>query len=209
MGFKIYNLKQKSADWLEWRKRGIGGSDAPVLWHGQHWGRTVRDLWLEKTGQLGPKKTNFAMARGNRLEDVARKRYEQLMGWQVPPLCVADEEDQWLKGSLDGWCAKHQLVCEIKAPNRNDHLEALGGQVPSKYLPQVDHLILVTGARLGHYVSYSDYFPWEEQLAVVPVLPNRERLAELRARETVFQRLVEQRLDPAEHWPQQWTGLAS
>ena len=38
-------------DWLEWRKKGIGGSDASVVCGISRYKSPV-ELWLDKTGQL-------------------------------------------------------------------------------------------------------------------------------------------------------------
>ena len=41
------------ADWLEYRKQGIGGSDASVVCGINRYKSPV-ELWLDKTGQLPP-----------------------------------------------------------------------------------------------------------------------------------------------------------
>ena len=38
-------------EWLEWRKKGIGGSDASVVCGINRWKSPV-ELWMEKTNQL-------------------------------------------------------------------------------------------------------------------------------------------------------------
>jgi len=38
-------------EWLEWRKKGIGGSDASAVCGVSRY-RSPIELWLEKTGQL-------------------------------------------------------------------------------------------------------------------------------------------------------------
>ena len=40
-------------EWLEWRRMGIGGSDASVI-AGVNPFRSIFDLWLDKTGQKEP-----------------------------------------------------------------------------------------------------------------------------------------------------------
>jgi putative phage-type endonuclease len=142
------------------------------------------------------KADNGAMARGRRLEAVALAEYSSLMGYAMEPVCCVHDEYEWLKASLDGWNAERRLVAEIKAPNRDDHEQALAGRVPLHYETQVRHQLLVTGAPLLHYVSYSDYFPPHRRLAVVPVLPVKDELDMLLEALKEFWWHVENRVQP-------------
>ena len=47
------------ADWLEYRKQGIGGSDASVVCGINRYKSPV-ELWLDKTGQLPPQEAGEA-----------------------------------------------------------------------------------------------------------------------------------------------------
>lgn len=204
---KIVNLAQQSKDWLLWRQAGLGSSDAPAIVGKSKW-TTARQVWEEKVSQreggVREKKessggnTNWAMRRGTRLEPVARDLYEQLMGWEVKPLCCVHDQYPWLKASLDGFNPALGLVIEIKAPNKDDHGLALRGDVPEHYKPQVDHLLLVSEAQRLHYVSYNPGFATHEQLAIVTWLPTRQRLQELFEAEQQFWTCVEMRTPPQE-----------
>lgn len=46
----IPTLEMERTEWLEQRRKGIGGSDAPVIMGVNPW-RSPMDLWLEKTGE--------------------------------------------------------------------------------------------------------------------------------------------------------------
>lgn len=72
----------------------------------------------------------------------------------MTPVCVQHEGYPWLRASLDGWNAERKIPLEIKCPGRKDHFVALGGRIPDKYLPQIQHILMVTGARELHYFSY-------------------------------------------------------
>ncbi len=182
----IIDLEQGSEGWLKWRGSGLGASDAPLLVHGKHFERTLEDLWKEKIQEVIHKKkppprkwlNSGAMARGQRLEPLARARYEKLTGIKARPVCGVHEEHEWLKASLDGWVHGPGVVLEIKAPNRNAHQGALEGVVPDYYLPQLDHQLLVSGGKMVHYCSYSDYFEGSEQFALVKYPRNEKKLEE-------------------------------
>lgn len=194
---RLLDIDQRSDAWLAWRACGLGSSDAAAIVGLSPW--TTRDeLLLEKEmalrGERARDRDNGAMARGRRLEPVARDLYEQLMGWEAPPACGVHREHDWLKASFDGWVRERSLPVEIKCPNRADHELALQGDVPEKYAAQVPHLMLVSGASRLHYVSYSDYFPTGSRLAVVTV-ERDERICDLLFQaELEFWREVECRL---------------
>lgn len=194
---RIVNLEQKSPEWLLWRKSGIGGSDAPVLVHGEHFRRTIKTLWKEKLNLQSKAKSNSAMARGNSLEPIARRKYESLVGHKVETICCVHDDHDWLKASLDGWIPSQRVVVEIKAPKREHHEEALySDRPPAEYQPQLDHLLLVTGGRFAHYVSYSNYFEPSEELAIVKWPRDEKRLAQLLEIETLFWNYVTTNVEP-------------
>jgi putative phage-type endonuclease len=128
---KVVALQQRSPAWRAWRDKGVGSSDAAILWHGRHFGRTVTDLWREKVGLKGPSKpVNPAMRTGTELEPDIRRWYETTVGFAAEPLCAEHEVYPWLRGSLDGWVAHAGVVVEIKYARKDYHAEALAGRVP-------------------------------------------------------------------------------
>jgi putative phage-type endonuclease len=187
---RVVNLDQRSEDWLSRRNTGIGSSDAAAIVGISPWPTARKDRAQKVAALRGQrvagKDDNGAMARGRRLEPVAGKVYEELMGWKIPPLCCMHDEHDWLKASCDGYNAERNLVAEIKAPNKVDHAGAREGVVPEKYVAQVNHLLLVTGGKRLHYISYNDYFPESGRLAVVDMPRDEELLAALFEAEKAF-----------------------
>ncbi len=192
---RFLNLEQGSDDWLRWREQGLGSSDAPIVMsrggkdrNGRPW-NTRENLLKQKRGEVATSRpSNSAMQRGKDLEPVARGLYEGLFGVTTQPACGLHDHYDFLKGSFDGLSCDHQLVEEIKAPNRDDHFLALEhNAVPDKYVDQVNHLLLVSGAQLAHYVSYSPQQPQRSrQLAVVPVARDEGEIITLLAHEAKF-----------------------
>jgi putative phage-type endonuclease len=88
------------------------------------------------------------------LEPKARAAYVHQTGVQVNTACVEHDVHSWMKASLDGISADGSLVLEIKCPGHADHAVALSGRVPDKYLPQLQHLLAVTGALRCDYWSF-------------------------------------------------------
>jgi putative phage-type endonuclease len=183
---RIIDLEQGSEGWLLWRRAGLGSSDAAVLVLGESWGKTPQDLLKEKAGlERRGDHQSPSMSFGKRMEPRIRKWYEELMGFESPPLCCLHDQHDFLKASLDGWHPAG-IILEIKCANRRDHQDALDGFVPEKYVPQVDHQLLVTGGKVVHYVSYHSRMDVGERYTLVTHHRDEGRLAELLTLETEF-----------------------
>lgn len=207
---RIFELDQNSDAWLDWRKTGIGSSDAPAILDLSPW-KTRKETWEEKTYHYHRGRKGFSQAqlaairakmmakelenesaknRGKKLEPVAREEYEAWMGFDCPAVCGSHEQYEFLKVSLDGWNEDKLLFVEIKAPNRKAHEDALSGSVPDYYEPQILHQFAVSGARRGHYISYHPKFPPGQRLAIVEVDRNDEEVNSLIAVEVDFWNMV-------------------
>ena len=147
------DFEQSSAAWLDWRRGGIGASDAPVVMGLSPW-QKEGELLLLKTGQKAERPANDAMERGKRLEPLARQAYVAHTGIAVEPMCVQSREHDWMRASLDGLSADGQHVVEIKCPGEKDHSLAASGSVPEKYYPQLQHILAVTGLGEIYYWSF-------------------------------------------------------
>lgn len=182
---RTVHLDQRSGDWLAWRAAGIGGSDAPAVVGLSPW-TSRQSLLAQKRrvhqgGPHAPDRDSPAMHRGRLLEPRVREAYERLTGVDAPAVCGVHDSLPFVKASFDGYCAARRLALEIKCPNADDHRRALGGHVPTKYLPQVHHLLLVADAAELHYVSFNDLsFRPQQHLAFV-IVRRDHKLTELLA----------------------------
>ncbi len=62
--------------------------------------------------------------------------------------------------SPDGLIADGEGILEIKCPIETTHTTTLmTDKVPSKYVPQIQWQMAVTGARFAHFISYNPNFP--------------------------------------------------
>jgi len=178
-------------NWHEWRKLGIGASDAPVIMGVSPW-KTIRQLWAEKTAdEVKVDSGNWATRRGNTLEPAARAMYELTHDIAMPPHLAVHEKYDWLRASLDGYNAEASIVLEIKCPGAADHALAVAGKVPEKYLPQLQHQLLVTGARVAHYYSFDGL-----DGVVVAVEPDADYQLVLFTREREFWQHVTNKTEP-------------
>lgn len=145
-------MEQNSNSWLEWRRQGLGASDAPIVMGISPW-TTPFQLWEQKMG-FKQSQENFATRRGHDLEPKARAMFELESDASFEPKLAVHKDYTWLRASLDGYNEKYNQVLEIKCPGSEDHKRALEGKVPEKYWPQLQHQLLVTGAESVIYYSF-------------------------------------------------------
>lgn len=136
--------------WHDWRSKGLGASDAPIIMEVSPWSTPFK-LWELKTGRKLPDEAGFAAKRGQALEPIARKKYEELHKFAFPPRTF---EAGIFRASMDGWNDELHCGLEIKCPGREDHERAKQKEIPEKYFWQIQHQFFVTGAKWIDYFSY-------------------------------------------------------
>lgn len=191
--FKIIELEQGTPEWLDFRKKHIGASDAPVIMNESPW-KTPLKLWQEKLGLRQDKKQTLAMKRGTDLEPIAREAYMKLTGHEVKPIVAVSLDRKMMSASYDGVTSDYKHAVEIKCPNKDDHALALEGKIPRKYLYQLLQQMLVLGIDHADYFSYAN----EKDVALVTlILKEVEREAEeLIKQEEKFWSYVENMEEP-------------
>ena len=169
---KIIQIPQNSEEWKAWRSLGIGASDVPIIMGESPW-TTRLQLWQQKKGLATRSATNIyqikAMERGHKLEPEARARFEKRLGKAFPAVSCEHPYVSFIRASLDGFNADENANLEIKCPGKLDHATALSGNVPTKYMPQLQAQMLVSGA------SKTYYFSWDglDSDKTIEVLPNK------------------------------------
>lgn len=145
-------FQQQSDEWLEWRKQGIGSSDAPIIMGVSPY-MTPLELWKIKMGLWeGPEK-NPAMLRGTNQEPILRGRAEEMLGYKFEPALFECVEYPFLRASLDGWNEESKKILEIKYIGKTEYEETrIKRVVPEKYFAQVQHQLMVTGAKDAFYL---------------------------------------------------------
>ncbi len=182
----LKSVDQKSEDWYEWRRKGIGASDAPIIMGVSPY-KTPYQLWEDKTGRRTEEESNWATRRGNENEPRARAHYEFIRGVDAPPRVCEHYQLRWLRASLDGYYEidQQKVVIEIKCPGKAEHEGAKEGKVPAKYYPQCQHQLMVTGADRVDYISYN------VDIAIVEVYPDREYISNYLQKALAFWQLVQ------------------
>lgn len=149
---KLVKLKQNTKPWLDWRRKMIMASDAPVIMRMSPY-KTPERLLEEKIKgfEVVP---NPYMLRGKELEPIALERFEEETGHIMFPMIAQHDKFEWMGASFDGVTIDRDNICEIKCPGKKDHKLALEGTIPHKYIAQVQHQIYVSGLDFSYYYSF-------------------------------------------------------
>jgi putative phage-type endonuclease len=153
--YEINDLEQGTQDWLNWRKKVIGASDAPVIMGENRW-KSKQFLMDEKMGLKAGFQGNAATREGHRLEGEARRLLERKYSVKISPTIVQDAELPFVAASLDGVTEGHSQVFEIKCGAKSYEL-AIKNEIPNYYFGQLQHILMVTQLDKIIYGAYRPY----------------------------------------------------
>lgn len=175
-------------EWLEKRRKGIGGSDAGAVCGVNPW-RSPYQVWLEKRGEAPGVEDNPAMYWGRTLEPVIRQHYANVTGHEVkvPKTILKHPKRKFMLANLDG-IANNDRVLEIKTSRSPQKWGEPGtNEIPDVYLLQVQHYLSVVKLDLADVavlIGGNDFRIYE--------VPADSELQEiLMEREADFWRMVE------------------
>lgn len=188
MAVVIANTKDMArADWLELRKKGIGGSDAAAV-AGVNKYASPLTLYMEKRGIYERPQSEFlaeAAYWGNTMEAVLRSEFRKRINEErtekgLQPLWIqqrhalfAHDEHDFMRTNLDGLIYGHEAgngILEVKTSSEYLRDEWEGEDVPNQYYIQVQHnikvmeadfaylAVLIGGNKYRHY-----YIPRDEE----------------------------------------------
>jgi putative phage-type endonuclease len=185
------------AQWLEERKKGIGGSDAGAVLGVSPW-KTPLQVYLEKRGEVPGIEDNEYMKWGRNLEPLIRQEYANQTGREVtvPGEILHHSRYGWMLANLDGAIVNGggiKRVLEIKTARSADNWGEPGtDEIPDHYQAQVQHYMIVTGypvADVAVLIGGSDFRLYE-----VPADP--ELHAIMVEKEAAFWERVQKGVEP-------------
>lgn len=151
------NMDRK--DWLNWRQKGIGGSDvAGVLNMNPKWTNPFK-VYISKVEVVGEESSSEAAEWGSRQEPLIRQKFRENhpelkvrqshFMWQHP-------EKPWMLANVDGFIYDEQKgwgVLEIKTASEYllKKWDDADGLVPEEYLLQAQHYLAVLGLNWGWF----------------------------------------------------------
>lgn len=183
-------------DWLDWRRKGIGGSDASIVC-GINKYKSPVELWLDKTGQLPYDEAGEAAYWGTVLESVVRSEFTKRTGLEVNCIhqLLQSGDYPYMMANLDGIC-EHPIYgpCIFEAKTSSAYRAGeWSDAIPDEYALQVQHYMAVTGYP-GAYVAAligGNTFKWKF------IQRDEELIAMLIQLEGDFWRHVQEGVPPA------------
>ena len=172
-------------DWLEYRKRGIGGSDASVVCGISRYKSPV-ELWMEKTNQIPMQEAGEAAYWGTLLESVVRDEFTKRTGIEVRQVkqLLQSEEHTFMLANLDGVCVHPDYgTCIFEAKTASSFkMNEWENAIPDEYQIQIQHYMAVTGYRAAYIAVLigGNTFRWKL------IERDEEMISMLIAFETVF-----------------------
>lgn len=150
--YEIMQLTEHTDAWWDWRRTGIGSSDAATaLDHVRS--KTIERLLQEKQGAR-PNTREFGRARSLHLERAARAEYILLAGVTVAPCCVQSIARPWQRASLDGLSADGSRAVEIKCGRATYQSVTVRRRPFTQHYAQLQHILSVTGLDSIDYWCY-------------------------------------------------------
>jgi putative phage-type endonuclease len=167
---KIINIDQRTPEWLDWRRAGLGGSDISAIC-GVNPYKTPLDVYNEKVNGTSQNMTP-AMLRGVNYEsealEVFKRERRQFSSWDyIPIICEHDDCGAW-RASLDGYCKKNNSLVEIKIPGLKTLDMASYGQIPLYYQYQIQWQLFVSNCSFAYYFVYHPESLTSYTIAIYP-----------------------------------------
>lgn len=189
------DLVQGSEEWLNARAGSLGASRVAEVIAKTKSGyaasrdNVMADLVIEQlTGAPIPNKfTNAAMAWGTEMEPEARKAYEFHRAAEVVEVGIVRHPTiGGTHASPDGMVGEDGLI-EIKCPTSATHIETLtGGNIPGKYMTQMQWQLNCTGRKWCDFVSYDPRMPESMRFFCQRVHRDDDMIAELEKEVVIF-----------------------
>lgn len=137
-------------EWLEARRKGIGGSDASAIMGQNQWASPL-SVYMDKRGIAPDKEPTEAMIQGTDCEEVVARRFERETGMKVKRCnkLFSHPDYPWMKANIDrqlvGTDGFVGLECKTTSPFAKSDFD--GGEIPPNYFWQCQHYMAVTGAK--------------------------------------------------------------
>jgi len=184
-------IEQGSQEWLALRAGKVTASKVSDVMSAittAGYRNYLADLVVERlTGNKTESFTNAAMQWGVDQEPLARAEYEVKTGNFVDQVAFVDHPTIINFGcSPDGLVGDDGLI-EIKCPNTATHIDyVMQDKVPTKYIPQIQCQLAVTGRKWCDFVSFDPRLPDGLQILIVRLERDDEYIEKLEARVIKF-----------------------
>ena len=144
---KVSTMGMSREEWLEQRRKTIGGSDAAGIVGLSKWASPF-SVWADKTGRAVGKTDTEAMRQGRDLEDYVARRWMEETGKRVYRLSAMLYNPQYpfAHADVDRMVIGENAGLECKTTFSFDLKQFNGVEFPVQYYTQCVHYLAVTGA---------------------------------------------------------------
>lgn len=185
MARKLINTKKIShEEWLDLRKRGIGGSDAGGVIGVSPWSSAIT-VYADKLDLSKPKDTTEAMRLGTDLEGYVAQRFMEDTGKKVKNdnFMYLDDEYDFLLADIDRRIVGENAGLECKTMKWvPDDCNLDAGEVPDHYYSQCQHYMMI----MGFDRMYLDIYVLQEKNYIFTIERNEEYIKQMREIEIDF-----------------------
>lgn len=186
-------------EWLELRRKGLGGSDVATAMGLSPW-KSPMQLYLEKTGEIDPEPlTSEVVYWGTVLESVIADRFAELhpeLTVEEPKQMLAHSDYPFMLANLDRVVITSdgkQGVLEVKTTSATQSDKWKDDNVPIHYVLQVQHYLAVTGYDFAYIACLIGGQHYVERY----IERDEELIAQLIDKESEFWNCVETKTPPA------------
>lgn len=143
---KISTKNMPHEEWLEHRRKSIGGSDASAI-IGMNGYSSPYTVWADKLGKIPPKEDNEAMRLGRDLEEYVAKRFTEETGKKVrrENNILINPEFPFAHANVDRMIVGEDAGFEAKTTSALNTKKFKNGEYPANYYCQCVHYLAVTG----------------------------------------------------------------
>lgn len=133
-------------DWLEYRRKGIGGSDAATVCGLSTYCSKI-ELWADKTGRLPDKEDTESMRTGRDLEDYVANRFCEATDKKVRRhnAMYAHDDYDYITANVDRDIVGENAGLECKTTMNYAKWDFESGEIPPYYYCQCCHYMNVMG----------------------------------------------------------------
>lgn len=134
---KISTVGMSRADWLEERRKSLGGSDMGAIL-GMNPYRSPYMVWAEKTGRLPEGEDNEAMRQGRDLEEYVARRFTEKSGLNVRRVNAIIRNDDFphIHANIDRKVEGQDSGLECKTASALNTSKYTTGEFPAHYYVQ-------------------------------------------------------------------------
>lgn len=168
------------------RQHYIGGTDAAAVLGVSRY-KTPLGLWAEKTGAVASKDRNgeLPVKIGNKLEDVVAELFTEETGLKVRRVRDVQRHPKYdfIRAQIDRRVVGDDAILECKTASAFKVGEWDGEDVPTEYIIQVLHQLMVTGASYGYLACL---IGGNVKFVVKKIERDEQMIAELLEKELAF-----------------------